>query len=216
MSKETQNLNTIKSNYAEKIAQELWNKIVNESLFSYQKTDICDYLLYLFDKHGGNFLHYKSNAENETLLKISTSKIKASRKNIFVKFMNEKDRQKIFKDFLLSLSPKNEQSIVKDGKNGNLEFLIENNVLRDILEEKLKKWTQNTFTYSLNKEKLEISCESFVTMVKKEVEKAEKLDEYELIVKDLEKRHTISSVKQLAKKGAKFIKDFAPLIAQIL
>lgn len=60
--------------------------------------------------------------------------------------------------------------MVKEDKNGNLEFIIENNVLKDILEAKLKKWVNETFTYTLNSEKLSISCEAFLTMIKREVE----------------------------------------------
>lgn len=201
---------------AQKFTNELWEKIVKGSLFSYQKTDICDYLLYLFDKHSGGFLHKKSNADIEKMLRLSISKIKISRKNIAVKFMDESDRKAIFRDFLLSLSPKIEPSVVKESENGNLEFLIENNVLRDILEEKLKKHTNQSFTYALNKEKLEISCENFLTMIKKEVDDLEKSDEYERIVKGLEKRRTFLSVKKKAKKGVGFVRDFVPLIATII
>ena len=57
---------------ADKFANELWSKIVDDRLFSYQKNDICDYLLYLFNKHDkGKFLDMNSNAENERLLKMT-------------------------------------------------------------------------------------------------------------------------------------------------
>lgn len=49
--------------------EKLWSKIVDDRLFSYQKNDICDYLLYLFNKYDkGKFLDMNSNAENERLL----------------------------------------------------------------------------------------------------------------------------------------------------
>ena len=196
--------------------EKLWTKIVSDRLFSYQKNDICDYLLYLFNKYGGDFLQYKSNADLEKMLKISISKIKSSRKNISVKFMNDKDKYEIFKNFLLSLSPENQKNMVKEDKNGNLEFIIENNVLKDILEAKLKKWVNETFTYTLNSEKLSISCEAFLTMIKREVEEQGKEKECEQAIKSLERTYTLSNLKTLAKKGIKFIRDFAPLVATLL
>lgn len=109
MSEHTENSQTISLNDPQEFAQKLWDKITKEALFSYQKADICDYLLYLFNKYGGDFLQYKSNADLEKMLKISISKIKSSRKNISVKFINDKDKYEIFKNFLLSLSPENQK-----------------------------------------------------------------------------------------------------------
>lgn len=126
------------------------SKIINDELFSRQKNDICDYVLYLFNKYDSvHFLDSHSNAENERLLKTTTSKIKASKKNISVKFMSDIEYQQVFKDFLNSLANDNPKSIVKQKENGDLEFTIENNVLKDILESKLKKWANTTFTYTL-------------------------------------------------------------------
>lgn len=39
------------STRALKFANELWSKIINDELFSRQKNDICDYVLYLFNKY---------------------------------------------------------------------------------------------------------------------------------------------------------------------
>lgn len=216
MSEHTENSQTISLNDPQEFAQKLWDKITKEALFSYQKADICDYLLYLFNKYGGDFLQYKSNADLEKMLKISISKIKSSRKNISVKFMNDKDKYEIFKNFLLSLSPENQKNMVKEDKNGNLEFIIENNVLKDILEAKLKKWVNETFTYTLNSEKLSISCEAFLTMIKREVEEQGKEKECKQAIKSLERTYTLSNLKTLAKKGIKFVRDFAPLVATLL
>lgn len=95
------------------------------------------------------FLDSHSNVENERLLKTTASKIKASKKNISVKFMSDIEYQQVFKDFLNSLANDNPKSIVKQKENGDLEFTIENNILKDILESKLKKWANTTFTYTL-------------------------------------------------------------------
>ena len=105
--------------------------------------------IFLINMIRRTFLDSHSNVENERLLKTTASKIKASKKNISVKFMSDIEYQQVFKDFLNSLANDNPKSIVKQKENGDLKFTIENNVLKDILESKLKKWVNTTFTYTL-------------------------------------------------------------------
>lgn len=107
------------------------------------------------------FLDSHSNVENERLLKTTASKIKASKKNISVKFMSDIEYQQVFKDFLNSLANDNPKSIVKQKENGDLKFTIENNVLKDILESKLKKWVNTTFTYTLTQRTAQYIVHSF-------------------------------------------------------
>lgn len=210
------------STRALKFANELWSKIIDDELFSRQKNDICDYVLYIFNKYdSSHFLDSLSNAENERLLKTTASKIKASKKNISVKFMNEAEYRQIFIDFLKSINDKNRR-IVKEirpkdeNKEPYLEFIIENNVLKDMLEAKLKRCVGDTFTYTLNSEKLELSHKSFITMIKKEMEVIGKASEYESKIKPLERQYHIVKLEDWVKAGLKAIKDYAPLVAALL
>ena len=163
------------SKSAVEFANALWREITKNQLLSKQKNDICDYLLYLFNKHdSAHFLDSRTNAENERLLQTTATKIKSTKKNISVKFMSETEYKQIFRDFLNSLNDKNKH-IVKEirpkdkDKEPYLEFIIENNVLKDMLEAKLKRCTGDTFSYTLNSEELEISFESFIKMIEMEV-----------------------------------------------
>ncbi len=201
---------------------ELWSKIINDELFSRQKNDICDYVLYLFNKYDSvHFLDSLSNAENERLLKTTASKIKASKKNISVKFMNEVEYRQVFIDFLKSINDKNKR-IVKEirpkdeDKEPYLEFVIENNVLKDMLEAKLKRCVGDTFTYTLNSEKLELSHESFIKMIKKEMEVLGKVNEYQSAIEPLESKYNINKLVDWTKAGLKAIKDYAPLVVALL
>ncbi len=210
------------STRALKFANELWGKIVDDELFSRQKNDICDYVLYLFNKYdSAHFLDSLSNAENERLLKTTASKIKASKKNISVKFMNEAEYRQVFIDFLNSINDKNRR-IVKEirpkdeNKEPYLEFIIENNVLKDMLEAKLKRCVGDTFTYTLNSEKLELSYESFITMIKKEMEVLGKASEYQSAIEPLESKYDINKLEDWVKAGIKAIKDYVPLIVELL
>lgn len=203
-------------------ANTLWREITKNQLLSKQKNDICDYLLYLFNKHDSeHFLDSNSNAENERLLQTTATKIKSTKKNISVKFMSETEYKQIFRDFLNSLNDKNKR-IVKEirpkdkDKEPYLEFVIENNVLKDMLEAKLKRCVGDTFSYTLNSEKLEISFKSFVEMIEKEMEVLEKTAQYEAKVKAIKREYNISTIKNLAKNCIKFLSDYAPLIAQLI
>ena len=89
------------SKNAVEFANTLWREITKNQLLSKQKNDICDYLLYLFNKHDStHFLDSNSNAENELLLRMPTTKIKTSKKNIFVKFMDKDEKSEVFEMFL--------------------------------------------------------------------------------------------------------------------
>ncbi len=174
---------------------ELWRKITQERLFSYQKNDICDYVLYLFNKYdSAHFLDSLSNAENERLLKTTASKIKASKKNIAVKFMDSAEYDNIFNAFLanLAIGVKNKTIHIDDER---VRLVIENPVLRDILSSKLKAITDDTLDYSLNSEKVSISSKNFLAMISNEVADKAK---YNALIKELESKYKKAKVKNIA------------------
>lgn len=165
-------------------ANELWSKIVDERLFSYQKNDICDYLLYLFNKHGGGFFDKNTNEQNERLLKTTAAKIKASKKNISVKFMDDDEYKDIFMGFLRDLS--SGKIILKESEKENrLEFVLEDKVVRDIINAKLKESVKDSLDYfNLNTEKVEINATSFYAMLQKEAGEDVNLDSFALKCKN--------------------------------
>ena len=177
------------------LCDELWCKITQERLFSYQKNDICDYVLYLFNKYdSAHFLDSLSNAENERLLKTTASKIKASKKNIAVKFMDSTEYDNVFSTFLanLAIGVKNKTIYIDDER---VRLVIENPVLRDILSSKLKAITDDTLDYSLNSEKVSISSKNFLAMISNEVADKAK---YNALIKELESKYKKAKVKNIA------------------
>ena len=177
------------------LCDELWCKITQERLFSYQKNDICDYVLYLFNKYDSlHFLDSLSNAENERLLKTTASKIKASKKNIAVKFMDSAEYDNVFSTFLanLDIGVKNKTIHIDDER---VRLVIENPVLRDILSSKLKAITDDTLDYSLNSEKVSISSKNFLAMISNEVADKAK---YNALIKELESKYKKAKVKNIA------------------
>ena len=149
------------SNSALEFANALWSEITKNQLLSKQKNDICDYLLYLFNKHdSAHFLDSRTNAENELILRMPTTKIKTSKKNIFVKFMRENEQSEVFEMFLSDFV--NGRIAIKDANaKGRIKLVIENPVYRNVLESKLKERVQENFEYSLNSESVEISCGAY-------------------------------------------------------
>lgn len=152
-----------------KFVEKLWRKIVSERLFSYQKNDICDYLLYLFNTHSKEkFLDMNSNAENERLLKMNASKIKASKKNISVKFMEEGEYRGIFDKFLLALS-QGKIALKSGSKKGYFKMTLENPVFQSALEARLKEVVKESFDLpQFNTEKVEIPCVDFISVLEAE------------------------------------------------
>ncbi len=179
-----------------KFANELWGKIIDDELFSRQKNDICDYVLYLFNKYdSAHFLDSLSNAENERLLKTTASKIKASKKNISVKFMNEAEYDEVFDDFLNDLDKrvKSNNLIIENGK---IKTTIENPALRDILSSKLKVITNDALDYSLNSEKVSISIKNFLAMLRNEVAK-ENQAKYDAMIDRLKDKYKKEKAKDI-------------------
>ena len=159
-------------------SEELWGKVKENGFGAWGKNDIYDYLLYLFNKHGGGFFDANSNEQNERLLKTTATKIKTSKKNIAVKFMSESEYNGIFEKFLRDLS---DGVIVlrQSDKKDCLEFVLENKVTRDILNAKLKNSVSDVFDYpSINTEKVEISAVNFIKMLENEAQILGKTKEF--------------------------------------
>lgn len=187
---------TITLDNPSEFANDLWRKIVDERLFSYQKNDICDYLLYLFNKHSkSKFLDSNSNEKNERLLKMNASKIKSSKKNIAIKFMDEDEYSDIFKDFLDELVERARNNQL-DIKNGKINITIENTALRDILSAKLKDSVKIAPDYNTNSENVSISIENFLTMIRNEVAK-ENQPKYDEMLEKLKSQYTKEKVKDI-------------------
>lgn len=159
---------------AEKFANDLWSKIVDERLFSYQKADICDYLLYLFNFYSKDkFLDTNSNEQNERLLKINASKIKASKKNISVKFMNDDEYNDIFRRFLEDIN--NGEIILRESKESKIKFTLEDKAIQDVLNAKLKASKRETLEpTNFGSENVEISIKSFIAMLESAVKDLDK------------------------------------------
>lgn len=162
----------------EEIVNQIWSEIKTNGVYTRSKNDFYDFVLYTLNKYDQNrFLLTNDNSDNEKLLKISATKIKNSKKNISVKFMNSEELEEIFKDFLEKIQEDDYLKISED--DNNYVFIIEDVVLRSILESKLKKLTQTTLNYKLNMEIVEVNQNAFIDLLAMEVAAMRNLgDEY--------------------------------------
>ena len=216
--------NPITPQNADKLVKELWQAIMLKGFGAWSKNDICDYLLYLFNKYDEkHFFDSNSNEKNERWLKTTATKIKASKKNISVKFLNQTEYDEIFEEFLCAFA--NERIAIKDGsKEDTIKLTIENPVFRNVLEAKLKDKVQEGFEYSLNSEKVEISCEAFITMLKDEANRLKKSDNLNKVLQECKATKTMQDISALLDKlskapqdfGASFFKDFIPKVCKTL
>ena len=151
-----------------KLAEELVAEITTNGLYGRSKTDFYDYVLYLLDRHdSGHFLSRSGNAENERLLKVSATRIKAAKKNISVKFMSNEEYDRIFLDFLARIASGALPSL--SDRDDSYTMVIEDIALRSILEAKLKRTANTTLDYHLNTELVTISHGAFVAMLSAEM-----------------------------------------------
>lgn len=187
--------------FSEFLAKELWNEITTNGLYAKSKTDFYDYVLYLLNKADKNhFFDTNDNAKNERLLKVNSTHIKAAKKNISVKFMNNDEYEAIFHNFIKSVADGSLSFFPDEGEN--YKIMIEDSVLRSVLEAKLKKSAKTTFDYHLNKEIVCVSHKDFVTMLIAETYGAN-TDEKEIlkqITKELEHNHNKKEILESIQK----------------
>ena len=198
-------------------ANTLWREITKNQLLSKQKNDICDYLLYLFNRYdSAHFLDSNSNAENELLLRMPTTKIKTTKKNIFVKFMRDDEQKEVFEMFLSDFVAG--KIAIKDAnKKGHIKLVIENPVYRSVLESKLKEKVQESFDYSLNSESVEISCIAFIAMLQMEAERLKTSANLDKVLKECKETKALQTTSEFigaiaespSDFGAEFIKTYA-------
>ena len=200
------------SQLALKFANDLWSEIVDKALFSRPKNDICDYLLYLFNKHdSAHFLDSNSNEKNERLLKMNASKIKSTKKNIAIKFMDSDEYEKIFntfinKEFKEKLNTK--KVLIKGDK---FYFVIENRALRDIIEARLKDKAQDTLDYSFNSERVFVSIDSFFAILEDKVPE-DKIESYKATINKLKRKYKIKKGIEILSITASFIADMCSIL----
>ena len=180
------------------ISKKIFDKIKTDGLYTYNKTDLYDYLIYLLDKE--ERLLNKSNDELSRLLKISPSKISALRANISVKFMTDCEYKGLFLDFLSQLSNKN----IKEDDTHYI-FTIENKAIRNFIEAKLKEHCDNTTDYTLNKEKIKILKSDFIALLEKEKNDDENIQK---LAQRLKEAKTID-------KTTDIIAEFVPILKNI-
>lgn len=130
------------------LVENLWEEITTNGMYGRSKNDFYDYVLYLLNKcDTGHFLSANDNADNERLLKINATRIKAAKKNISVKFMDDKEYDGIFMDFVKLLAEGKLPKLSDDGTRYTM--LIEDITLRSALETRLKRSANSTFDYKV-------------------------------------------------------------------
>jgi len=86
---------TFEPENAMELANELAGRIQSDGFNAMSKNDFYDLVLHLLDKHSReNFLSRQSNEKNALLLKVKPEKIKSSKLNIYLRYMEqEKQRE---------------------------------------------------------------------------------------------------------------------------
>lgn len=156
----------IKPSFFNQVAfvNDLWNEMTTTGFSNRSKNDFYDFVLYLLNKYDRNhFLSENDNAYNERLLKTKATRIKSAKKNISVQFMTSEEYDAIFVEFIKKISSDNILSLNDTGDAYTM--VVEDTALRSVLETKLKRITNTTLDYKMNKEIVTISYEAFLKML---------------------------------------------------
>ena len=158
----------------EAFADSILEKLILDDLFSKTKSDICETLISITNECSDDFLVNKSNYELSNLLRIRQSRVKTLKETISLRFLSQSKRDEMFCKFLdnLYLEDSKEKSVqgkylvYESSTNPSVfKLCLEDNVLRNELERRLKETTNKTLDCSFNKEVLEIPKDAFVKML---------------------------------------------------
>lgn len=176
-------INVSKEN-SKKLVEELIGKISEMGLYTMQKNDLNDYLLFLLDKYSNEqFLENSSNFDNAKMFKVSEAKLKNSKLNIDLKFREGNDYLTEIQKFLENLNVNN----FRLNHSGDAYiFVLDNKYTRMCIENVLKK-SGNTLNYSFNPERVEMNKDvlhSFLEEFKKKLGDSVKTEEKKRAIKN--------------------------------
>ncbi len=155
------------------VAETIWEEIRTNGMYGRSKNDFYDFVLYTLNKHDpDHFLDENDNATNERLLKISATRIKAAKKNISVKFMDDGEYDQIFWRFIGKIADEPPLLTQDDDNGSSYTIMIEDTALRSMIEGKIKSASNTTIDYHRNRELVTVSCEAFLKMLAMELDKA--------------------------------------------
>ena len=106
----------------------------------------------------------------------------------------------------------------------SLNLIVCHTQILNVLEAKLKDKVQEGFEYSLNSEKVKISCKAFITMLKDEATRLKKSDNLNKVLQEFETTKTMKDISALLDNlskapqdfGVSFLKDFVPKVCKTL
>jgi hypothetical protein len=140
--------------------KDLLDKIKDTGIGTFTKNDIYDYILFLANKYSSEeFLYKWPNYENAILFKVSEKKIKASIQNIALKYLDDTERKAVLDAFLTDIATK--PNHIRE-KGDCFEFVLDNPIVRMLIENKLKTNYGVTLEYGINSERVHIEKAQFV------------------------------------------------------
>jgi len=197
---------TFKKEKAKELADKLAENIMNTGFNVLSKNDFYDYVLFLLDKYSEqNFLLNNSNYENAHILKTKPEKIKATKLNIYLKFLEKDDQKNVLRQFIQQII-NGKIKMEKDEKDGlKYQLVIEDTAVYFCLAGKIKEIHGIAHDTSFNKEIFKINPNDFFTVLRAIIKDVEELpeDNTTLLKKlnSMEKSKEIKSVAMLLLDG---------------
>jgi hypothetical protein len=194
---------SIKGESAEKFVAELQAKINQTGYNILSKTDLYDYLLYLFNKHNTRHFLDESNYHNAFALRITESRVKAAKLNIALKYKTIEERRESFILFLQRLC-----GIKIVEKDDCFTFFIDDPCARIELESFLKEKLGMTLDYGENRERVKLEKFAFLYILM-EYSNTSETSFVDTLKKELENKEIVIKRKKSTEEFLEWLKDTA-------
>jgi hypothetical protein len=149
---------------AQQFVTALWNKITDTGFNALSKNDFYDYVLYLFNKYGeSRFLDSSPDYENSLLLRVTPQKIQSSKRNIFLKYAE--DAEKNVAQKLLSKIADKSVALSLDTEKKEYTLTIDDYAMRDYLAALMKRALGKSYDYRQNPENIVVPAADFYAVL---------------------------------------------------
>jgi hypothetical protein len=149
---------------AEQFVAALWHKITDTGFNALSKNDFYDYVLYLFNKYSAShFLDARADYENSLLLRITPQKIQSSKRNIFLKYAEEAEKNTAGK--LLAKIADKSIALSLDGEKKEYTLTVDDHAMRDYLAGLMKRVLGKSYDYRQNPENVVVSAADFYAVL---------------------------------------------------
>lgn len=188
--------NKITITNTEKFCNELQDFYFKYPYGSIPKSDLQEFILYLFNEHSGGYLLQLSDFELEIMLKTSRARVQTIRNNLRLKYGKQyiPTSENLLNNFLEM------QKELITYSDGTISLVIKDPIMREHLEYELGKQLGITFEYNRNRSLVQLDAGDFLKLLQGLISDSKNESKQIMLkIKELKKERFIDILKSLGK-----------------